>query len=212
MSVVDWGIDAHLHPLPDETTLPDREAEAAAASRREQELVERAKRGDVDAYETLLLEHERFAYRMAYLITRDAGDAEDALQDAFLKAYRALGRFRHGAAFRPWLLKIVTNEARTRSRSRRRHAAIASRAGEREPPAPLEASPESALLSDEMRHRLLAAVDRLPEKLRAVVTCRYLLELSEEETAAMLGIRRGTVKSRLSRALEKLETWLGGTR
>jgi RNA polymerase sigma-70 factor (ECF subfamily) len=63
-----------------------------------------------------------------------------------------------------------------------------------------------------MRRRLLAAVDRLPEKLRAVVTCRYLLELSEEETAAVLGIRRGTVKSRLSRALVKLETWLGGTR
>jgi RNA polymerase sigma factor (sigma-70 family) len=212
MSVVDWAIDAHLRPSPDETAFPDRQAETAAASRREQELVERAKRGDFDAYEALLLEHERFAYRMAYLITRDAGDAEDALQDAFLKAYRALGRFHRGAAFRPWLLKIVTNEARTKSRSRRRHAAIASRTGEREPPPAFEDSPESALLSEEMRHRLLAAVDRLPEKLRAVVTCRYLLELSEEETAAVLGIRRGTVKSRLSRALEKLETWLGGTR
>jgi RNA polymerase sigma-70 factor (ECF subfamily) len=200
MSVVDWRIDAHLRPSPDE------------ASRREQALVERAKRGDVDAYEALLHEHERFAYRLAYLITRDAGDAEDALQEAFVKAFRALGRFRRGAAFRPWLLKIVTNEARTKSRSRRRHAAIASRAEEREPPQSLEASPESALISEELRQRLLAAVDRLPEKLRAVVTCRYLLELSEEETAAVLGIRRGTVKSRLSRALQKLETWLGGSR
>jgi RNA polymerase sigma factor (sigma-70 family) len=205
VSVVTWGIDAR----PDDATLAEREAEAALrAGRREQELVERAKRGDVDAYEALLVEHERFAYRLAYLITRDPGDAEDALQEAFLKAFRALGRFRRVAAFRPWLLRIVTNEARTKSRSRRRHAAIVSRAGEREPPPPPDDSLESALLSDELRRRLLAAVDRLPEKLRVVVTCRYLLELSEDETATVLGLKRGTVKSRLSRALDKLELWL----
>jgi RNA polymerase sigma-70 factor (ECF subfamily) len=209
VSVVTWGIEAR----PDEVTLAEGEAEATlGARRRERELVERARRGDVNAYEALLLEHERFAYRLAYLITRDAGDAEDALQDAFLKAFRALGRFRRGAAFRPWLLKIVTNEARTKSRSRRRHAAIATRVGEREPPPAVDASPESTLLTDELRHRLMAAVDRLPEKLRVVVTCRYLLELSEDETAAVLGVKRGTVKSRLSRALDKLELWLEGAR
>ena len=204
MSVVDWSIDAHGSPA-----FSEAERASAAAARREDELVERARRGDVDAYEELISEHERFAFRVAYLITRDADDAEDALQDAFMKAFRALPRFRRGAAFRAWLLKIVTNEARTKSRSRRRHAAIVSRAAEREPAAAVEASPESALLSDELRRRLLAALDRLPEKHRVVVTCRYLLELSEEETAAVLGIRRGTVKSRLSRALEKLELWLG---
>jgi RNA polymerase sigma factor (sigma-70 family) len=208
VSVVTWGIEA----LPEERTAGAGAEAARGASRREQELVERAKRGDVDAYEALLLEHERFAYRLAYLITRDPGDAEDALQDAFLKAFRALGRFRRGGAFRPWLLKIVTNEARTKSRSRRRHAAIATRVGEREPPAAPDDSPESTVLSDELRRRLLAAVDRLPEKLRVVVTCRYLLELSEDETAAALGLKHGTVKSRLSRALEKLELWLEGTR
>jgi RNA polymerase sigma factor (sigma-70 family) len=211
MSVVDWRIEARVSGSPDEAVLSEAEV-ATTASRREQELVERARRGDVDAYESLLLQHEGVAHRLAYLITRDAADAEDALQEAFVKAFRALGRFRRGAPFRPWLLKIVTNEARTKSRSHRRHAAIASRASEREPPLSAEASPEATLLSEELRHRLLAAVDRLPEKLRAVVTCRYLLELSEEETAAVLGIRRGTVKSRLSRALEKLELWLGGVR
>ena len=209
MSVVDWAIDAHSSHSPSEAAFSEADRASAAAARHEDELLQRARAGDVDAYEELITEHERFAFRVAYLITRDAGDAEDALQDAFMKAFRALPRFRRGAAFRPWLLKIVTNEAHTKSRSRRRHAVIASRAGEREPPPPVEASPESTLLSDELRRRLLAAVDRLPEKLRAVVTCRYLLELSEEETAAVLAIRRGTVKSRLSRSLEKLELWLG---
>src|SRR5919201_5233623 len=97
-----------------------------------------------------------------------------------------------------------------KTRSHRRHAAIASRVSEREPSQSVEASPEATLLSQEMRHRLLTAVDRLPEKQRAVVTCRYLLELSEEETAAVLGIRRGTGKSRHFPAPEKPELWLGG--
>jgi RNA polymerase sigma factor (sigma-70 family) len=204
LSVVDWSIDAHGSP-----SLSEAERASAAVARREDDLVTRARRGDVDAYEELISAHERFAFRVAYLVTRDAGDAEDALQDAFMKAFRALPRFRRGAAFRPWLLKIVTNEARTKSRSRRRHVAIASRAAEREPPAAVDASPESALLTEELRRRLLAALDRLPEKQRVVVTCRYLLELSEEETAVMLGIRRGTVKSRVARALERLRDELG---
>lgn len=208
MSVVDCGIAAHLSRSPETFGDAERRASASAA-RQESELVEQARRGDIDAYETLLNDHERFAYRVAYLVTRDAGDAEEALQDAFLKAFRALHRFRRGADFRPWLLKIVTNEARTKRRSRLRHTAIATRAIEREPRPSLAPSPESRVLSEEQRSRLQAAVDRLPEKLRVVVTCRYLLELSEEETASTLGIRPGTVKSRLSRALEKLEARLG---
>src|ERR671934_128189 len=135
MSAVDWRLEARLSRFPDEAVLSDAEV-ATSSRRREQELVERARRGDVDAYESLLLQHERLAYRLAFLITRDAADAEDALQEAFVKAFRALGRFRRGAPFRPWLLKIVTNEARTKSRSHRRHAAIASRVSERGPTAP----------------------------------------------------------------------------
>ncbi len=209
MSALDWSIDAYVRRSHEEAALAGAAGAEADAARREQELVERARAGDVSAYEILLVEHERFAYRVAYLISADAADAEDALQEAFIKAFRGLSRFRRGAAFRPWLLKIVSNEARTKRRSRRRHAAIASRAIEREPGAPLDSSPESSVLSEEMRRRLLRAVDGLPEKMRLVVTCRYLLELSEEETSALLGIRAGTVKSRLSRALEKLEVRLG---
>ena len=168
------------------------------------ELVSRAKRGEAAAYEDLVRRHARIAFRTAYLITGSAADAEEAAQDGFVKAHGALGRFRPGAPFRPWLLQIVANEARNRRRSAGRRAALALRAvaeGPSEGAAPL---PERALLAAEERAALFDAVEALEERDRLVIVCRYLLDLSEAETAAALGCRRGTVKSRLSRALERL--------
>ena len=169
----------------------------------EAELVERAKRGDADAYEQIVNAYQGLAFRTAYLLAGNAADAEEAAQDAFVKAWRALGRFRAGAPFRPWLLQIVANEARNRRRSAGRRAQLAVRAAH-ESSGDAAPSPENALLAADQRTQLLAAVDTLPEEQRDVITCRYFLELSEEETAAALGIRRGTVKSRTSRALERL--------
>jgi DNA-directed RNA polymerase specialized sigma24 family protein len=83
----------------------------------EDDVIERARRGDTSAYGALVRTHQGIAFRTAYLIARDAADAEEAVQDGFVKAYRALGRFRRGAPFRPWLLHIVANEARNRRRS-----------------------------------------------------------------------------------------------
>lgn len=185
-------------------------AAALVAARRESDLIEQAKAGSVDAYEKLIAQFEQFAYRVAYMIARDAGDAEEATQDAFIKAYRSLPRFRRGAPFKPWLLKIVANEARSRRRSRLRRGELAARAISESTSPPIEGSAEASLLSAEQRRLLLVSIESLPEKMRDVVTCRYLLELSEIDTAAALGIRVGTVKSRLSRALEKLEVRLGG--
>ncbi len=147
--------------------------------------------------------HASVAYRTAYLITGSAAEAEDAAQDAFVKAWRALRRFRPGAEFRPWLLRIVANEARNRRRAGGRRTALALRAAH-EPSGEAAPSPEAALLAEERRRTLLAAVDALPEPARLAIACRYLLDLSEEETAAVLGVRRGTVKSRTARALERL--------
>jgi RNA polymerase sigma-70 factor (ECF subfamily) len=140
------------------------------------------------------------------MITRNAADAEDAAQEAIVKAFRALGRFRADAPFRPWLLAIVANEARNRRRSSRRRESLALRAAaENSPPdTGAASSPDRALLAAELRAQLLEAVERLPDDQRVVVFCRYFLDLSEEETARVLGIRRGTVKSRLSRALDRL--------
>jgi RNA polymerase sigma-70 factor, ECF subfamily len=169
----------------------------------ESELIRRAQRGDTHAYEELVNAYQGIAFRTAYVIARNASDAEDAAQDGFVKAWRALGRFREGAPFRPWLLRIVANEASNRRRSAGRRAGLALRAAQ-EPSGDAAPSPESALLSSEQRAELLASVEELPEEQRDVVALRYFLGLSEAEVAETLGIAQGTVKSRNARALERL--------
>ena len=168
------------------------------------ELVSRAQEGDAPAYEELVRRHAQIAFRTAFLISGSAADAEEAAQDGFVKAQRALGSFRHGAPFRPWLLKIVANEARNRRRSSGRRTALALRAAQESPSESAAPPPERALLAAEERSALLGALESLEERDRLVIACRYLLELSEAETAAALGCRPGTVKSRLSRALDRL--------
>jgi RNA polymerase sigma factor (sigma-70 family) len=168
------------------------------------ELVERAQRGDVDAYERLVGRYRGLAHRVAYLVTRDATEAEDAAQEAFVKAYYALNKFRSGASFKPWLLKIVTNEARNRRRSSGRRAGLVLRAAEGRPSGDAAPSPEVVALNVEEKESLLKALDALPEMDRMVVMYRYFLDLSEAEMATALGCARGTVKSRLSRALVRL--------
>lgn len=166
----------------------------------ESELIALAAEGDGDAYASLVRAHQDIAFRTAMLITQDAAEAEEAAQDAFVKAWRALPRFRRGEPWRPWLLTIVANEARNRRRSAGRRSALALRA---EPPRP-DHSAEAAVLAAETRGALLSALSRLREDDRLVLACRYVLELSEAETAAALGVRPGTVKSRTSRALGRL--------
>ena len=148
--------------------------------------------------------YQGIAFRTAYVIARNASDAEDAAQDGFVKAWRALGRFREGAPFRPWLLQIVANEARNRRRSAGRRANLALRAATEELSGGAAPSPEATLLSGEQRSELLAAVDELPEEQRTVVALRYFLGLSEHEVAETLAVPQGTVKSRTARALERL--------
>lgn len=177
----------------------------------EEELVERAKRGDARAYEEIVRTYQSIAFRTAYLIAGTAADAEEAAQDGFLKAYRALARFRRGEPLRPWLLQIVANEARNRRRSAGRRVQLSVRAAAQEPSGGAAPSPEATLLASESRASLLAALNELREEDRQVIACRYLLDLSEDETATALGLPRGTVKSRLSRSLERLRAQMEGT-
>ena len=170
----------------------------------EDDLVAQAKLGDTRAYGALIQEHQTIAFRTAYLITASAADAEDAVQEAAVKAYRALGRFRAGKPFRPWFLAIVANEARNRRRSAGRRERLALRAAEDPLSGGAVPSPEAAILEAEQREELLVAVEGLREEDRLAIACRYFLGLSEEETAAALDWRRGTVKSRTSRALDRL--------
>ena len=170
----------------------------------ETDLIGRAKRGDTHAYEELVYAHQGIAFRTAYVIAGNAADAEEAAQDGFVKAWRALARFREGAPFRPWLLQIVANEARNRRRSAGRRAHLALRAATEEPSGDAAPSPEASLLSAEAREALLAAVNELPENQRTVIALRFFFGLSEAEVAETLSLPTGTVKSRSARALERL--------
>ncbi len=168
------------------------------------ELIGLAKDGDVRAYGELVDRYRDLAFRTAYLITRSAADAEDAAQDAFVKAYYALERFRAAESFRPWILRIVSNEAKNRTRSARRREGLALRAAWDRPSGDAAPSPEAAVIDRETTQELLEALAGLKEDDRLIIAYRYFLQLSEAETATALDIRPGTVKSRLSRALARL--------
>jgi RNA polymerase sigma factor (sigma-70 family) len=174
----------------------------------EGEAVERARRGSTAAYEELVERYTEIAFRTAYLLTGSAADAEEAAQDGFVKAWFALDRFRVGAAFRPWLLQIVANEARNRRRSAGRRQAAELRLAEGWRAGDAAPSPEGAAEAAEERSALLRALNRLSEDDRQIVACRHLLQLSVEETAAALELPQGTVKSRLHRALGRLRELL----
>ena len=172
-------------------------------------LVERTSRGDQQAYAELVRRYSAIAHRTASLIVGPA-DAEDAVQEAFVRAFYALGRFRQESAFKPWLLAIVVNAARNNARSSGRQPRLRDRLSGDRAVGPLHIVPsaESAAMIDDERRSLVEAIGALPANARLVVTCRYLLELSEAETAQMLGWPIGTVKSRLSRALDGLRITL----
>jgi RNA polymerase sigma-70 factor (ECF subfamily) len=169
-------------------------------------LVERARRGDVRAYEELVRRYQDVAFRLAYTILGSAEEAEDATQEAFVRAYHALDRFRRGAPLRPWLLTIVANTARTRRAvtARRPTLTLHVPAAATYPSDDPAQSPEAVALTAEQRRELLGAVNALRDEDQRVIAYRYFLDLSEAEMAELLGCARGTVKSRLSRALDRL--------
>ena len=169
----------------------------------EEKLVERAKRGDVEAYGEIVSRYQAIAQRTAYVILRDADAAQDAAQDAFVKAFKAFGRFREGAPVRPWLLRIVANEAINRAKASSRHPQVDLEVVEAQAGDPA-GSPESQALAHERRDLLLRALNGMREDDRIVIAYRYFFDLTEAEMADALGIARGTVKSRLSRAMTRL--------
>lgn len=174
------------------------------------ELITRARAGDVAAYETIVRRYQDVAVRTAHLICPET-DADDAVQEAFIKAFDALPRFRDGSPIRPWLLRIVANEARNRRRSAGRRQGLALRAADAAPQRTAP-GPEQIVMAAEERSELLAALATLRDDDREVLGARFLLDLSEAETAETLGIPRGTVKSRTSRALGRLRDALGADR
>ena len=156
------------------------------------------------ACDELLRRHRASAFRVAQQIVRNRDDAEDVVQVASLNAYRAFDRFRLDMPFAPWFMAIVANEARTHWRARGRNSILARRAAE-------ELATSEGLRLDGaggVCDLLAAAIASLSDSHREVVVCRYLLGLSEEETAQRLALPNGTVKSRLSRAIDRLRVEL----
>jgi RNA polymerase sigma-70 factor (ECF subfamily) len=170
-------------------------------------LVARAKAGDTSAFSELVSKYERRIYRLAKNITRHDEDAEDVLQDAFLKAYEHLDRFEGNSKFYTWLVRIAVNEALMKLRKRKTDKTVPLDepvdAGEdlvQREIAVWDDNPEQQYSSEEMKKILEDALDTLKPDFRTVFTLRDIEELSTEETAEALGISIAAVKSRLLRA------------
>jgi RNA polymerase sigma-70 factor (ECF subfamily) len=168
----------------------------------DERLVALSRAGDDGAFAALVRRHQDVAFRAAYVVLGDADAAADAAQEGFIAMHRALARFRPGQPVRPWLLTIVGNRARNLRRGAGRRTAAHLRAGQAWDGG--EPSAEEAVTRREGRRLVLDAVNALQAEDRAAIACRYFLDLSEAETAALLGVARGTVKSRLHRARERL--------
>ena len=144
------------------------------------------------------------AFRAAYLIVRDEDDAADAAQDAFVRAYRALDTFDTSRAFRPWLLRIVTNVALNSTRASKRRRAATERLATDSGPELGQTQPEAAAEAAEQAARVWEAIGGLSDDDQNLIYLRYFLESSEAEAAEAIGRPVGTVKSRLHRALRRL--------
>jgi RNA polymerase sigma-70 factor (ECF subfamily) len=158
--------------------------------------------GDQAAFGAIVERYQQVAFRAAWLITRDAHDAEDVAQEAFVRAYRQLHTFRQGEPFRPWLLRIVQNQALNTVRSRNRRTGLLGRFAAEAPRA--AAAPHAEVAAAGESAEVLAAIDRLPADDKIILHLRFFLDLPEREIATAIGRPPGTVKSRLHRASARL--------
>jgi RNA polymerase sigma-70 factor (ECF subfamily) len=164
-------------------------------------MISRCQAGDKEAFSTLVEQHSRVLFGTAYLMTRDRGMAEDAVQAALVQMWKKLPSLRQNSSLKAWLVRIVINEVNQQRRKKRL------------PTVPLEQAPEitddlevaeTALFPDEDHQRLRQALEILTAGQREAVVLRYFSDLTVSEVAAATGEREGTIKSRLSRALDKL--------
>jgi len=184
----------------------------------EEKLIENAARGDLQAFNELVLIHENMAFHHAYSLLGDPAAAEDATQESFIKAFQAVNRFR-GGSFRSWLLKIVTNTAYDMLRQSSRHSTQSlfpedENGDEIESPAWISdpsASVQSAVERSETAKEIYRKLDELPDAYRSVLTLVDLYEMDYEEAAQALNVPLGTIKSRLSRARLQMQEKLKGT-
>ncbi|MDQ9171196.1 RNA polymerase sigma factor [Oxalobacteraceae bacterium R-40] len=190
-----------MHALP-VNTAPDRNMS-------DPELLDRILSGDKSAFEQLMRRYNRALYRTARSILKDDTEAEDALQDAYLLAYRGLGKFRGESSLSTWLTRIVVNESIAHSRKTARTAKIidfgtgldeAASANQMPRNEPKTDQPDEIAMRAQMRKLIEKKIDDLPDTFRTVFMLRALEEMTVEETAACLNIPEATVRTRYFRA------------
>ncbi len=168
----------------------------------EQQLIKLAKRGAQDAMEVIFRRHVDSAVRLAYLVTRNWATAEDAVQEAFVQAFRSLDTFQEGRPFQPWFTRIVVNKAkRTKGRIHRGELLFDLKL---ENPHRTYA-PEEHLLEKENLDALFSAINKLDDNHRLPLLLKYISGLTEAETAEVLGLPISTIKSRLYTARQRLK-------
>jgi RNA polymerase sigma-70 factor (ECF subfamily) len=175
-------------------------------------LVQRAQRGEPGAFDALVRRYQHKVVKLVMRYVRNPTEAEDIAQDAFIKAYRALSRFRGDSAFYTWLYRIAINTAKNSLASRARNPVQldSNGSGDEDRPSLEErmidtATPEALALTEEIRATVSAAIDRLPEDLRTAIMLRELEGLSYEEIAKTMDCPVGTVRSRIFRAREAVD-------
>ena len=178
---------------------------APESERNEAELIRRIQGGDVSLFYDLVRPYERVIYLSAFSLLKNEADAEDVAQEAVLKAFKNLSRFRQESKFSTWIIQISINEAKMKLRKDRRHLYDSiddSQAGDYIPKdfADWREIPSEALEQKQLRKALTKALESLPEKYRTVLILRDIQHLSISETAQVLGISETNVKTRLSRA------------
>jgi RNA polymerase sigma-70 factor (ECF subfamily) len=174
----------------------------------EAEIVARAQAGDTAAFEMLVSEHQTFVYNLAFRVLGNAQEAEDAAQEAFVRAWQALPKFRAQSRFGTWMYRIVTNQCYNRIPKMRRDLSAISA---EEIPDRVDyhsGLPEAGAEAGERRQWLHRQIDALPESYRLLITLRYQRDLPYEEIASITGLPLGTVKTGLFRAKERLRSAL----
>ena len=178
----------------------------------EQSLIQRAQKGDPEAFATLVDEHQRYVYNLALRVVKDENEALDLTQETFVRAWTALPNFRGQSQFRTWLYRITTNLCYNRLPSLRRSL---NDLGDDVLPDVVKSedtasNPLGAVESNEIRTQLHHAIDQLDANYKILIVMRYHDELSYEEIASLLNLPLGTVKTGLFRAREKLRLALQG--
>src|SRR6478672_743097 len=203
---------AESMPLSESNTIqlkrPSTVAAPVEGNRAEQVLIQRVQNGDTDAFYELVRPYERAVFLSALSLVKNDADAEEVAQEAILKAFKALGRFRQEAKFSTWLIQIAINEAKMRLRKDRRHLYESIEQGQQSDDgdyipndfADWREIPSQALERRELRDALTRALVSLPEKYREILVLRDVNHLSITETAQILGLSEANVKTRLSRA------------